>query len=179
MAMLNKRAPWGLPHARAAAAAVLESANPAREIKKLASRLADADAERRKQAADTVRRLSETRAGLQLLAPVAALLIDLCANALVLDTTEDWRTRGHGMLIAARVARTSPQRRRVAELLLAWIEASRTILRANALEGLGILAASQTDLRVMVEPVLLRGLRSTTAAERVRARDALAALNKI
>jgi hypothetical protein len=132
--------------------------------------------EMRQYAADTARRLSEVRNGLQLLQPKAQTLIDMAATALTEGVDEAWRTRGHLMLVAARVAQTSAQRRRCADMLLASINDPRGVLRANALDGLGLLCKSELDLREVIEPVLLRALRSGTAAERVRARDALAAL---
>jgi hypothetical protein len=132
--------------------------------------------ENRQHAADTARRLSEVRDGLQLLRTKAQMLIDIAATALAEGADEDWRTRGHLMLVAARVAQTPAQHRRCANMLLASVNDPRGVLRANALDGLGIIAKTETDLRQVVEPVLLQSLRAGSAAERVRARDALAAL---
>ena len=170
---------WGLAQARAAAAGVLASRDAKKEVKRLLRELSGGDAELRQHAADTARRLIEGRAGLALLMPFAARLLDLAATALAEGVAEDWRTRGHMMLVAARVAQTAVQRRRCAELLLASVNDPRGVLRANALEGLGIVTVSQPDLRVTVEPILLHALRTGSAAERVRARDALAVISEL
>ncbi len=175
-----KRQDWGLPQAKLAAALVFACAEPAKQVRVLLREMAGRDALDRQCAADTVRRLSQTAHGLALLRPHATRLLDAAALALSEDSAEesgkDWRTSGHLMVVAARVCQTVEQRRRCAEMLLAYVEHPRTVLRANALEGLARLAEKDARLRDIVEPLLLRALQTGSAAERTRARVGLAAL---
>jgi len=167
---------WQLGEARVAAAAVLAGKGPRREVEKLLRWVAAADPHARQGAAYTLRCLSDSAAGLALLHPYAEALMDAVAATLSNGDQEDWRTRGHLMLLGPRICRTSQQRSRCAALLLACVEDPRGVLRANVLEGLARLAAQDAGLQQTVEPLLLQALRSGTPAERLRARDGLAAL---
>jgi hypothetical protein len=134
-----------------------------------------ADPHIRQQSADTLRRLAEKPEGRTLLRLHAEALIDALGHALSapLDEPENWRTRSHLLIAAAHATQTSLQRQRAAQLAFAQINASENVVRASAIESLGLLTRNEPLLRESLEPILLERLASGTPAERVRARDAL------
>lgn len=167
---------WGLLEARVAAAMVLAARHPVREARLLVDQVCGGDDFERQSAADTARRLSETDQGLALLAPHANALVSAAMVALAENAEPNWRTRGHMMLLAARVCRTQQQRQVLADVLMEHAEDKRIVLRANALEALVTLSQQDAEMQAMVEPMLQRALRAASAAERCRARDGLAKL---
>jgi hypothetical protein len=91
---------------------------------------------------------------------------------------DNWRTRAHLGLVAARVAQTRQQRLRVAGLLRPLLRDARNVVRCTGLEGLGLLAAREPSLRAQVEPELEEALATGTLAMKNRAYHALKRLRK-
>ena len=83
------------------------------------------------------------------------------------------RTRWHLGLVVARSARTPSQIRLAAEILWQLSEDKSNVVRASAVEGLGLLARRDPALRNGIEPFLHQALITGTPAMRVRARNAL------
>ena len=162
---------WNLQQARRAASQVLEDEAPTRAVKALLARLTSEDPTERMQAADTVQRISESQDGLSLLVPHSNALLDSTAAALA--ELDDWRTRGHLILVAARTAKTAAQYKRCAEMIMPSMQDSHGVVRANAIEALGLLGQKDSQLLKNIEPLIAEALRTGSAAERVRAREAL------
>jgi hypothetical protein len=167
--------PWGLAEARVAAACTLASPRPRQAVTALIRSCHARDAFTRQQAADTLRRLAEKSEGRALVQLHADRIIDALSLALSAPATEpeNWRTRSHLLIAAAHAARTRSQRQRAADLAFAQINASENVVRACAIESLGLLAQHEASFRETLEPMLLERLAAGTPAERVRARDAL------
>jgi HEAT repeat protein len=168
--LLSPKAPWGLDHARRAAALVLEDPQQAPALVRA---LFSTHAELRRHAADAARRVTEKHPAL--LEPYA----DRILGALAQSTGDDWRMLAHTGLVAARVAHTRAQRLRAAGLLRPLLHDPSNIVRCTAIEGLGLLASLLPDLRPEVAPILDEALLCGTPGMRTRARAALARLRYI
>jgi hypothetical protein len=105
--------PWSLPLARAAASIVID--HPA-HAPALVQALFSPDANLRSHAADVARRITEKHPNL--LQPYAERVLGALAHAQNgQGAQDDWRMLAHSALVAARLARTRPQRLRAAGLL--------------------------------------------------------------
>src|ERR1700751_5837031 len=83
------------------------------------------------------------------------------------------RARWHLGLVVARSARTPPQIHLAVETLWQLAEDKSNVVRSSAVEGLGLLAHRDPELRNAIEPFLHQALITGTPAMRVRARNAL------
>ena len=125
------------------------------------------DPEQRVRAADVARRITEK--------DDAFLITHAAELALILAETpiSESRTRWHLGLVVARSARTPSQIRLAAEILWQLSEDKSNVVRASAVEGLGLLARRDPALRNGIEPFLHQVLITGTPAMRVRARNVL------
>lgn len=156
---------WGLADAKYAAAKVLSE--PAL-LKPLLRALFSANPALRHHASDAARRIAEKQTGL--LSPHTERLLGLFSDS----ENDNWRTRAHLGLVVARVAQTRPQRLRAAGLLVPLYYDPRNVVRCTAVEGLGLLAQSEPNLRTQVQPLLEEAVATGTLAMQCRARYALA-----
>lgn len=165
-----ERGPWGLRRAQEAAARVL--ANP-KLVQMLLRDLFSDDSVLRWRAADTARRVTEKQPAL--LEPHADDLIGLFSES----GEDNWRTRAHlGLVVVARIAHSRSLRIRAAGLLRPLYYDPSNVVRCTAIEGLGLLAQREPELRPQVEPLLEEALATGTLAMQNRAEHALAALFK-
>ena len=164
---LMKPACWGLAIARAHAKHLLAQQDRRRIARQLVQAFSTNDPEQRVRAADVARRITEK--------DDAFLVAHAAELALILAETpiSESRTRWHLGLVVARSARTPSQIRLVAEILWQLSEDKSNVVRASAVEGLGLLARRDPALRNGVEPFLHQALITGTPAMRVRARNAL------
>ncbi len=160
---------WTLAESRATAHALLSQP---RKIRQLIAALFSDHAELRLRAADTARRLTEKDP--TCLRRYADELIGLLADL----PEEHPRTRWHMALVASRSASTSPQRLRLAPILLQWLNASSNEVRCCALEGLGLLAIEEPSLRPAVRAAAHHALTTGTPALSCRSRQALKKLSQ-
>ena len=118
------------------------------------------DPEQRVRAADVARRITEN--------DDAFLVAHAAELALILAETpiSESRTRWHLGLVVARSARTQQQIRLAAEILWLLSEDKSNVVRASAVEGLGLLARRDPALRNAIEPFLLQALITGTPAMR-------------
>jgi hypothetical protein len=158
---------WGLPRAKQAAARVF--AQPAR-VKSLMRAMLSSDPHLRQRAADTARRVTERQP--ELLAPQAEALLGLFSES----AGDNWRTRAHLGLVVARVAQSHAQRIRAAGLLMPLYYDPSNVVRASAIEGLGMLARQEPSLRRQFEALAEEALATGTPAMRNRAEHGLARL---
>jgi hypothetical protein len=158
---------WGLPRAKQTAERVL--AQP-RLIKLLLQALLSKNKTLRHRASDTARRVTEKNAGL--LTPHAEKLIGAFSES----GEDNWRTRAHLGLVAARIARTRSQRIRVAGLLTPLYYDPSNVVRCTAIEGLGILARKEPTLRPQFEAIAEEAFATGTLAMKNRAQHGLARL---
>jgi hypothetical protein len=158
---------WGLARAKDAAAKVI--AQPAL-AKPLLQALTSNDGGLRERAADTARRITERQP--ELLASHANKLI----NAFAASEEDNWRTRAHLGMVAARVANTRAARQRVAGLLMPLYYDPSNVVRCTAIEGLGILARYEPGLRRQFEAIAEESLATGTLAMKNRAHHGLARL---
>jgi hypothetical protein len=86
------------------------------------------------------------------------------------------RTRWHLGLVVARTAHTPAQICLAAALLWQLSQDKSNVVRCSAVEGLGMLALRDPSLRTTVQPWLEQAFATGTPAMRVRARNALYAL---
>lgn len=154
---------WGLQRARSVAAAM---DGKRRAAGALVGILFSDDAELRKRAADVARRMTERDpASLERYA-------DELAGLLAEVPVEESRTRWHLGLVVARVAHTREQRLRAARLMELLMEDESNVARCSAVEGIGLLATTETSLREVAEEMIGRALREGTLAMKCRAREA-------
>ena len=159
---------WGLRRAQTAAAKTLE--NPGL-IKPLLKALLSGDGALRQRASDTARRITEKQPSL--LQPHAEAVIGVFSQS----DNDNWRTRAHLGLVAARIAHTRAQRLRVAGLLMPLYYDPSNVVRCTAIEGLGLLARREPSLRLQFEPLAEEALATGTLAMQNRARHALTRLS--
>lgn len=158
---------WGLSQAKAAAAAIF--AQPTK-VKPLMRALLSDDGRLRMRAADTARRVTERESAL--LAPHAEAIIGTFSES----GCDDWRTRAHLGLVAARVAASRSQRLRVAGLLMPLYYDPSNVVRCTAIEGLGMLARFEPCLRPQFGVIAEEALATGTLAMQNRAQHGLARL---
>lgn len=158
---------WGLDRATEAAARVL--ADP-KLVQALVQALFSKDAALRGRAADTARRVTEKQPAM--LEPHSDDILGLFSES----GEDNWRSRAHLGLVVARVAHSRPLRMRAAGLLRPLYYDPSNIVRCTAIEGLGLLAQREPELRTQVEPLLEEALATGTLAMRNRAQHALARL---
>lgn len=159
---------WGLQRAQSTAAKIF--ASPAL-LTSLLKALLSGDERLRQRASDTARRVTEKQPAL--LEPHAEALIGLFSES----GGDNWRTRAHLGLVAARIAHTHSQRMRVAGLLMPLYYDPSNVVRCTAIEGLGILAKREPSLRPQFEPLAEEALTTGTLAMQNRAQHALARLH--
>ena len=164
---LMKPACWGLAIARAQARHLLAQQDRRRIARQLVQALSTNDPEQRVRAADVARRITEKDDAF-LVAHAAELALILAEIPI-----SESRTRWHLGLVVARSARTHQQIRLAAEILWQLSEDKSNVVRASAVEGLGLLARRDPALRNGIEPFLHQALITGTPAMRVRARNAL------
>jgi hypothetical protein len=167
---------WNLDCAMRAAEEVLQK--PALRTA-LVQALLSGDEELRQRAADTARRITEKQP--ELLFPFADRILGIFSEsdrALSGGKPDNWRTRAHLGLVAARIAQTRQQRLRAAGLLRPLLRDPRNVVRCTGLEGLGLLAAREPSLRVEVEMELEEALATGTLAMKNRAYHALRRLRR-
>jgi hypothetical protein len=164
---LMKPACWGLAVAREQAQRLLAQADRRRIARQLVDALSTSDPEQRVRAADVARRITEKDAGF-LVAHAAELAVILAEIPISAS-----RTRWHLGLVVARSARTPSDIRLAAEVLWQLAEDKSNVVRSSAVEGLGLLARRDPELRNGIEPFLHQALITGTPAMRVRARNAL------
>ena len=157
-----------MPRAKAAAERIF--AKPALIAALMRALLSD-DASLRQPAADTARRITERSP--ELLTPHAEKLI----GAFAASEEDNWRTRAHLGLVAARIARSRSQRLRVAGLLMPLYYDPSNVVRCTAIEGLAILAKAEPSLRPQFEAIAEESLATGTLAMKNRAHHGLAHLN--
>jgi hypothetical protein len=164
---LMKPACWGLAIARAQAQHLLAQQDRRRIARQLVQALSTNNPEQRVRAADVARRITEK--------DDAFLIAHAAELALILAETpiSESRTRWHLGLVVARSARTQQQIRLAAEILWQLSEDKSNVVRASAVEGLGLLARRDPALRNGIEPFLHQAQITGTPAMRVRARNAL------
>ena len=136
-------------------------------VKPLLQALLSNDGGLRQRAADTARRITQRQP--ELLAPHAEKLIDAFATS----EADNWRTRAHLGLVAARIAQSPSQRQRVAGLLMPLYYDPSNVVRCTALEGLGLLARSEPSLRRQFQAIAEESLVTGTLAMKNRAHHAL------
>ena len=161
---------WGLERAKEAAARVLTDP---KLVQMLLRALCSDDATLRWRAADTARRVTEKQPAL--LEPHADDLIGLFSES----GRDNWRTRAHLGLVVARIAHSRALRMRAAGLLRPLYYDPSNVVRCTAIEGLGLLAQREPELRPQIEPLLEEALVTGTLAMQNRARYALAGLSSI
>ena len=122
----------------------------------------------RQRAADTARRVTERQP--ELFAPHAEALLGLFSES----AGDNWRTRAHLGLVVARVAQSHAQRIRAAGLLMPLYYDPSNVVRATAIEGLGILVRQEPSLRRQFEALAEEALATGTPAMQDRAKHALA-----
>jgi hypothetical protein len=159
---------WGLQRAQSAAAKILKKPGL---IRPLLEALLCGDGRLRQRAADTSRRVTEKQPAL--LEPHAEVVIGLFSES----GGDNWRTRAHLGLVAARIAHTRSQRTRAAGLLMPLYYDPSNVVRSTAIEGLGILAKREPSLRLQFEPLAEEALATGTLAMQNRAQHALARLS--
>jgi hypothetical protein len=164
---LMKPACWGLAIARAQARHLLAQQDRRRIARQLVQALSTNDPEQRVRAADVARRITENDDAF-LVAHAAELTLILAEIPI-----SESRTRWHLGLVVARSARTQQQIPLAAEILWRLSEDKSNVVRASAVEGLGLLARRDPALRNSIEPFLHQALITGTPAMRVRARNAL------
>jgi hypothetical protein len=164
---LMKPACWGLAIAREHAQRLLAQTDRRRIARQLVDALSNSDSEQRVRAADVARRITEKDADF-LVAHAAELAVILAEIPLSAS-----RTRWHLGLVVARSARTPSDIRLAAEVLWQLAEDKSNVVRSSAVEGLGLLARRDPELRNSVDPFLHQALITGTPAMRVRARNAL------
>jgi hypothetical protein len=164
---LNRTA-WGLADARRAAARILANTEL---LKPLLGALFGRDLVLRHHAADTARRIAEKQP--ELLRPCTERLLGLLSEIGPRESGENWRTRAHLGLVAARVAHSRAHRLRAAGLLMPLYYDPSNVVRCSAVEGLGLLAHREPILRAQVQPLIEEALATGTLAMQCRARDAL------
>jgi hypothetical protein len=164
---LMKPACWGLAIARGQARHLLAQQDRRRIARQLVQALSTKDPEQRVRAADVARRITEKDDAF--LTAHAAELAVILAEIPISES----RTRWHLGLVVARSVRTPSHIRLAAEVLWQLSEDKSNVVRASAVEGLGLLARRDPALRNSVEPFLQQALITGTPAMRVRARNAL------
>jgi hypothetical protein len=163
--VLNFNGPgWGLSNALRSSELVLEEPEL---LKPLLRALFSDDPSLRHRASDTARRITERHP--ELLAPYAERLLGLFSTC----AEDNWRMRAHLGLVVARVPRTRAQRLRAAGLLMPLYYDPSNVVRCTAIEGLGLLALREPDLRRQVEPLIEEALLTGTLAMKNRAERAL------
>jgi hypothetical protein len=167
---LLKTSGWGLAIARAQAQHLLAQPDRRRIARQIVNALSTNDPQQRVRAADLARRITERDA--EFFVRHAAELAAILAEVPIAES----RTRWHLGLVVARSARTPAHIRLAAEVLWQLSEGKSNVVRASAVEGLGLLARRDPTLRNSVEPFLRRALVTGTPAMRVRARNALCCL---
>jgi hypothetical protein len=164
---LMKPTYWGLDIARAQAQHLLAQQDRRRIARQLVQAFSTNDPEQRVRAADVARRITEKDDSFLIAhAPELALIL---AEIPVSES----RTRWHLGLVLARSARTPSHIRLAAEILWQLSEDKSNVVRASAVEGLGLLARRDPAIRNAIEPFLHQALISGTPAMRVRAGNAL------
>jgi hypothetical protein len=133
------------------------------------------NSETRKRAADVARRITEKNPAL--LARHTDKIIGTFSESV--EINDNWRTRAHPGLIAARTAYTTQQRLRTAGLLRALLHDPSNVVRCTAIEGLGLLAKLEPVLHAQVEPILEEALQTGTLAMKNRAKYAIKALSHL
>lgn len=168
--LLSTNHHWTLPDAQRIAIKIIDHPQ---HIKPLVQALLAGDEELRKRAADVMRRITEKTPGL--LTHDAEKIIGAFGESI--HTNDNWRTRAHLGLVAARTAHTQQQRYHTAGLLRLLLNDPSNVVRCTALEGLGILAKNSRQLRAEVEPILEEALQTGTLAMKNRAKHAFKALS--
>ncbi len=134
-------------------------------VRALVRELFGDDAEIRKRAADTARRITERDPG-----PLERYADEL-PGLLESLPVEESRTRWHLGLVVPRVADTRERRMRAARVMALLAEDESNVVRCSAVEGLGLLAVMEPSLRDEAEAMVVRYLREgTTKAMKSRAR---------
>lgn len=167
---LQKITCWGLEAARAYAKRLLAHPTRARATRQLVTAMASRNPELRVRAADVARRITEKTPGF--LAGHAGEIADVLAEIPITES----RARWHLGLVVARTSQTPAQMRLAVALLWQLSHDKSNVVRCSAVEGLGMLALRDSSLRASVEPYLEQALIAGTPAMRVRARNALRAL---
>jgi hypothetical protein len=161
---------WGLEAARAYARRLRAHPAPSRVVRQLVTAMASRNPELRVRAADVARRITEKDPGF--LAHHASEIADILAETPIKES----RARWHLGLVVARTVHTPAQVRFAAALLWQLSHDKSNVVRCSAVEGLGMLALRDSSLRASIEPYLEQAFTAGTPAMRVRARDALRAL---
>ena len=123
------------------------------------------DEELRRRASDTARRVTESNR--ELLTPYADEIIGFLGAS----GADNWRTRAHLGLVAARVAHTHAQRLRAAPILRALVSDPSNVVRCSGVEGVAELAIAEPSLRGEAEEIMHRAAISGTQAMRCRAKN--------
>jgi hypothetical protein len=168
---LDSSGQWNLDAANRAAAEVMAAPE---KVATLVRALYAEEEELRKRAADTARRVTEKQP--ELLFAHADRIIGVFSESDRVSegsTPDNWRTRAHLGLVAARIAQTRQQRLRVAGLLRPLLRDPGNVVRCTAIEGRGLLAAREPSLRAEVAPELEEALATGTLAMKNRAYYAL------
>jgi hypothetical protein len=161
---------WGLAAARAHGKRLLAHPDPLRAARQLVTAIASRNPELRVRAADVARRITDKDP--KFLAAHASEIVSVLAETPIAES----RARWHLGLVVARTARTPAQIRLAAALLWKLSQDKSNVVRCSAVEGLGLLVLRDPSLRSTVEPYLEQAFAAGTPAMRVRARDALRAL---
>jgi hypothetical protein len=132
--------------------------------------MASSNPELRVRAADVARRITDQNSAF--FASHAAEIASVLAETPISES----RTRWHLGLVVARTAHTPAEIRFAAALLWQLSHDKSNVVRCSAVEGLGLLALRDPSLRSSVEPHLEQAFATGTPAMRVRARNALRAL---
>jgi hypothetical protein len=162
---------FGLKEARAIAE---EIGDDTAAVRALLRELFEDDAEVRKRAADTARRITVRDAR-----PLERYADEL-AGLLESLPVEESRTRWHLGLVVPRVANTKERRMRAARAMSLLAEDESNVVRCSAVEGLGTLALKEPSLRDEAEAMVERYLREgSTKAMKSRARGVRRMLGKM
>jgi hypothetical protein len=161
---------WGLTAARSYAQHLLANPARARAARQLVTAMASSNPELRVRAADVARRITDQN--FAFFASHAAEIASVLAETPISES----RTRWHLGLVVARTAHTPAEIRFAAALLWQLSHDKSNVVRCSAVEGLGLLALRDPSLRSSVEPHLEQAFATGTPAMRVRARNALRAL---
>lgn len=154
---------WVLERARETASEVVSRRSA---VKALVAAMFDEEPEVRKRAADVAHRLTDM--DVALLRPYADELGGLLAET----APEASRTLWHLGLVVARTAHTREQRLRAARLMQVLLENESNVARCSAVEGIGLLASEEPELRDLAGELIERALRDGTLAMKARARHA-------
>jgi hypothetical protein len=161
---------WGLERARITAREIVPLRSAA---KALVVAMFDEEPEVRKRAADVAHRVTDM--DVSLLRPYADELAGLLAET----APEESRTLWHLGLVVSRTAHTREQRLRAVRLMELQLGNESNVARCSAVEGIGLLAREEPELRDFALEVIERVLREGTLAMKARARHAKRQLEKV